>query len=589
MPFPSESTTGDGDFENSDLATLHNEVSVLSRKLIESVNRNADLEDATTVARRDLKIAQQRIEDLEAQQKLHLDRMEKGLLVDKSEVQTQTEQLMRRLMEERAQRGQAEKDKRTIEQEIEDLTLSLFEEANAMVAAARNERDDMARKNEQLQARVRETDTLLASLQGQLTALKAVIQGMKNEEAEVLSSSNASTPRLRYRASRESLSRLVIDPSNPYNPAPIPDSPGFFQPTNGPAMQFLQSILRSDIQPYRDFAEFCQTSRSFSLQQPVAISTPTSPRPHFLIQRVSPLVSPSLPPPPSSPSQVAFRDTRWVKRCLLEDIEPTLRLDVAPGLSWLVRRNTLTAILDNTLVIDPIPASKLNRSHACALCGEQHHDQQQQSGRSHVFRTSGNPLANRYLLCSYCVRRVRSVCDFIGFLRAIREGLFRADDDGSEFKAWEEATKMREACFWARIGGGVVPPFQFESGSRKHSLEIVVEKETELKNQVKVRRDWSLEEEPLTPVMAQDTNAMIETLSTTSPSTLSPELDEINGDIGTEFLAPNIIPGLLIKSPIAHDDSGEPYDGRDDKQDHNLNKQDDKKDVSQEGSEKDRT
>lgn len=56
--------------------------------------------------------------------------MAKGLLVEKKAVETETQRLMTRLKEEAAQRGQAEKDKRHIEQELENLTTALFDEAN---------------------------------------------------------------------------------------------------------------------------------------------------------------------------------------------------------------------------------------------------------------------------------------------------------------------------------------------------------------------------------------------------------------------------------------------------------------------------
>jgi hypothetical protein len=55
---------------------------------------------------------------------------------------------------------------------------------------------------------------------------------------------------------------------------------------------------------------------------------------------------------------------------------------------------------------------------------------------------------------------VRSTCDFLGFLRIVKDGYWRADDEDQEKAAWEESVRLREQMFWSRIGGGVVPAGQ---------------------------------------------------------------------------------------------------------------------------------
>lgn len=81
----------------------------------------------------------------------------------------------------------------------------------------------------------------------------------------------------------------------------------------------------------------------------------------------------------SLPSQLSLP---FIKRSQEEDVEPCLRLDFAPGLNWLSRRQANTAILDGNLVIEPIfSGSKtidedlIRRENAqlppaaCAMCG----------------------------------------------------------------------------------------------------------------------------------------------------------------------------------------------------------------------------
>ena len=94
---------------------------------------------------------------------------------------------------------------------------------------------------------------------------------------------------------------------------------------------------------------------------------------------------------------------------------------------------------------------------SCALCGENRKGDD--FTRTHRFLTSESENAQRYPLCSYCLNRVRATCDYLGFLRMIRDGHWRTDGAEAEKLAWEESVRIRERMFWARIGGGVVPAF----------------------------------------------------------------------------------------------------------------------------------
>ena len=170
----------------------------------------------------------------------------------------------------------------------------------------------------------------------------------------------------------------------------------------------------------------------------------------------------------SSPG-MALKETRFYKRALAEDIEPTLRLDTAPGLSWLARRTVINSMSEGSLVVEPMPASNKMNVFSCALCGESRKGEE--FIRTHRFRTSENENAQRYPLCSYCLNRVRASCDYLGFLRMIKDGHLRVDGIEAEKAAWEESVKLRERMFWARIGGGVVPAFVHARDSPRISVE----------------------------------------------------------------------------------------------------------------------
>ena len=108
--------------------------------------------------------------------------MERGMLIEKKDVENETTELTRRLLEESKNRVQAENDKVKIEQELEMLTAKLFEEANNLVASARRENKALEKRNDQLQSRLEDTETLLQSQQDQLSELKAVMQRMQESD-----------------------------------------------------------------------------------------------------------------------------------------------------------------------------------------------------------------------------------------------------------------------------------------------------------------------------------------------------------------------------------------------------------------------
>ena len=170
----------------------------------------------------------------------------------------------------------------------------------------------------------------------------------------------------------------------------------------------------------------------------------------------STVVSPNLQSPPSS-ALPPLKDQKFYKRAVTEDIEPTLRLDSAPGLSWLARRNIVGSMASGNLVVEPHPP--VNKFYGpvfpCALCGERRKGDKYV--RRHRFRVSEAEDAQRYPLCDYCLGRVRTSCDYIGFLRMVKDGHWRADSDEEIHQAYEESVRLRERMFWARLGGGVVP------------------------------------------------------------------------------------------------------------------------------------
>lgn len=389
-----------------------------------------------------------------------------------------------------------------------------------MVAAARHERDAAERRNEQLKAQLKDAEELLASHQEQLAELKTVMQQMNSERDEMDSNANHSTaPTSPLVGNQDQLGKLFdalhLYPSTPGSDDIPPSYPTSFS-------HLLQPVLRTDLSVYQDFMSLLRMSRnppsprtrssagaysglsmvglgSFGSHSPSNASDSSPPNGSSSAVGMGAIQS-SSPPIPSTPNPgqsngskdaVTLKETRFYKRVLVEDVEPTLRLDTAPGLSWLARRSVINSMSEGSLVVEPLPATPSLRVVICALCGEKRRGEEY--ARTHQFRTNETENAQRYPLCKYCTGRVRATCDFLGFLRMVKDGHWRAESGDAEKIAWEESVKLRESMFWARIGGGVIPAFlQTKQSPRnsalmertqregKSSLEVVEEEGGEL-------------------------------------------------------------------------------------------------------------
>ena len=355
---------------------------------------------------------------------------------------------------------------------------------------ARKEKESLERRNEQLQAKLNDAELLLASHQEQLAELKMAMQDMTVHRTDLEASTNASTAPSTPAPDNQDHMNKIFDPLNL-----SPTTPGSDEVPPAPPTSFthlLQPVLRLDLQAYEDFHALLQLSRKSQPSSRVTSGNygginglglgsltnreqsqfpdrmpsngSTSSLSASSIQHSSP-GTPNLPT--STKSSLSSRDapfggtplkeTSFYKRALTEDIEPTLRLDLSPGLSWLARRTVINSMCEGKLIVEPTPSAARLYHPPCSLCGEQGRGDKQ--ARTHRFRTSESESAQRYPLCKYCLNRVRATCDFLGFLRMIKDGYWRTDGAQSEAIAWEESVRLRERMFWSRIGGGVVPAF----------------------------------------------------------------------------------------------------------------------------------
>jgi hypothetical protein len=340
-----------------------------------------------------------------------------------------------------------------------------------MVVAARRETEASEKRGEQLKQQLGDAEVLQHSLQDQLQDLKGVVEQMSlhgdDSQSHILTTTTTapSTPGI---TPADKMSKLFeamnLTPSTPGSDEITPDHPLHFS-------HLISPVLRSDLTAFKEFQDMLKISARSSAPASRASSGNYGSLNVLGLGSLTNSSTTSLPTksPTSSNSpreSVAaagmpnLKEEKFYKRALVEDIEPTLRLDIAPGLSWMARRTVLNSITSGSLVVEPNPApsSKFRVPiFPCSLCGEARTGDTY--ARKFRFKPADTEDSQRYPLCDWCLGRVRATCDYIGFLRMVAAGHWRAETEEEKKSTWEESVRLRERMFWTRVGGGVVPSF----------------------------------------------------------------------------------------------------------------------------------
>lgn len=449
--------------------------------------------------RQELEAAKSRINLLEQAQEDHKQLLATGELIWKRDVDSETENLTKKLMAERGQRIDAEGSRKEIEKELEDLTRSLFEEANRMVAVERIEKAGIQERNDHLTTQLKDTEILLSSHQAQLEELKVVMQKMSIRE-ELHDARPESPNPIRghvHRYSRDSMkgiktpaplsgsfpspnvNQLEIETEN-YQPE-LAESEGDSRKAIQDPEEFAGMLMpryRIDIAAYTDFLGLLHVPKSPirpSLSRAASASSLQSPK----IPSKENKEGSGAPDRTSSPSldkaatsattlwnkysdahaeskkdkEFSLANTKFLKRALVEDIEPTLRLDLAPDLGYLARRAILNAVVDGHLIVEPMPTHLARfqpERQPCALCGDARYTAEIR--RNFRLKTSERIESQPYPLCNWCTDRVRSVCTYVAFLKQVKDGLWKVTNETEELRVWEESVRLREGMFWCRVG-----------------------------------------------------------------------------------------------------------------------------------------
>lgn len=393
---------------------ISKQVASMSTQLMESISKQSDLEEKLNHATRKVANLQK---DAEKYAKLKSDYESAESQLEKTQEQLAASKT--REKEETKLRIEAEDMVKQLEGEVEDLTASLFAEANNMVADARKEKHTTEILNRKLLEAVKEKDNALETMKAQLKHMKKVVERMEPDSALSNNSSNR-----RHSAAMSDSDNMSLRKSTTSNS---------FQSemSNPPSVIFSPNIsaVRYDLNLYTEFLKF--------------------------INKVSSCKS----------IRDTATDSKLLRRLNNDEISPILKIDNAPGISLWSRKSLLNAMIDGMVVIEPI--SGVNETYqigysspslnipsgdksphlfnyptdsppvathdACALCGECRSDNVTHA-RMHTLKVQSKEdngtlvVQNSYPLCLWCVSRVRQTCDIYAFLRELKLGAWNLED-----------------------------------------------------------------------------------------------------------------------------------------------------------------
>ncbi|ADV22251.1 hypothetical protein CNJ00770 [Cryptococcus gattii WM276] len=163
----------------SQLLSLSDQTHALNSKLIASISHSADLEDELQLVKDQHVALGERAKSLEEERNRWEESMKTGLLVERDQIRDEMQRLAAGLVEEERRRGSAEEKRAQVENEVDDLTAKLFDQANTMVATERMSRAQAEARLKSAEESLANAEAVVQAVQVQLQNLSVVASGDK--------------------------------------------------------------------------------------------------------------------------------------------------------------------------------------------------------------------------------------------------------------------------------------------------------------------------------------------------------------------------------------------------------------------------
>ncbi|KAG5420942.1 SEC2 [Candida metapsilosis] len=369
---------------------LEEEIGNLSTRLVTAVNRQVELEETVLQLRKT-------VSELESRNAILTKSDENYKVILPKYLKLQED-----FKEVNIKKEVAENENGRLKDEVEDLSASLFDEANTMVSNASRETYNFKVKNKKLYEEIDEKNIIISNLQDQLQDLKQMFIKMEDKQRVMLSSSHNGTPNLEPKEFNFDNKSIEED----YQTQQLSNT--LYAP--------LITSLRFDLNNYnKEFKGFIYT-----------------------------LIKPEFTLDLTHLKNLAFFKQIWI-----DEIENTAaHIPNLPSSTllnrWQKNKVFWSSLIDGRVSIEPIKGYSEGSSKnandkevepelltiaikdPCAFCGESRNKYLEHCRLHHykIYDVDESLIAC-YPLCHFCVLKLRNLCDFFAKLRAIKSNVFK--------------------------------------------------------------------------------------------------------------------------------------------------------------------
>ncbi|KAG0306880.1 RAB3A interacting protein [Dissophora globulifera] len=408
------------------LAEAHNERTLLLEDLEQTTIRLAEEAKRASAESIEAEVLRKKVEDLEDALDAKTD--------DYLSAQRDLAILNDKYVDEIEKVAELQHAKEMVEGELEELSRTLFEEANGMVASEARARHQLELTRKHLELELKDAQERLAAETSQLKELKTKMEAMMDSEPQSKRTSTDPAP------------HGTVDLGQLFglNKISVPDA----------VAEEPATTIAIDGHMMHDFKEFVAQSSTVRLAK--------------------------------------IHSLPFMRHCQDEDVEPCLRFGSNPRIS---ARKLTEGICTNTCYIEEATAEQVKEYERMVLAAQQPPSPARQAATNKSLlwerlqtqyalyqapkggcQTCGRsgPLTHRYRLATsdewnfidrFCRDRIVAACEFYIFIRNIRAGLYstRTIED-----LFSESLRLRLQMFYARAG--VLPIMLSELGLSSQSI-----------------------------------------------------------------------------------------------------------------------
>jgi len=363
------------------------------------------------------------------------------------------------------EKGSAEtlkKERQTVQDEVEELTKSLFEEANKLVADEARKRHKVEKINKILNGKLKDSQTQLDAQTQQLNELRKKI-----EEIDYENLTNKKMMEENKRILSEANDESIVYDVNSIDTYLLAEFKDFISSAFNVRMSKLHSIpymkncLEDDIMPCLRFGIDPKISWK-RLAEEIASNT-------LLLQEVTPRDS-----KPSSPNVV--RPERSSSMGSLNNASngntSSNYQNTPQNRSSMWARLSVQAGFGSGIIYDQVV-------NGCQACGRPHTQSNPIRFQFCIERFNKSEENEWSPLCSVCRDRIVACCEFYNFIRHIRQGLYT---NRGIAELYYENIRLKRQMFYARVGAlnqadfdygfGKLPRLTQSTTTYKRSLSI---------------------------------------------------------------------------------------------------------------------